>query len=52
MEYPRNDRDRPLIPGADNEGMLRWYVDASLAVHPNMCGHTGGGLTMGRGFLI
>jgi hypothetical protein len=27
-----------------------WYVDASIAVHPNMRGHTGGGLTMGRGF--
>jgi hypothetical protein len=29
-----------------------WYVDASFAVHPNMCGHTGGGLTMGQGFPI
>jgi hypothetical protein len=29
-----------------------WYADASFAVHPNMCGHTGGGLTMGRGFPI
>ena len=29
-----------------------WYVDASFAVHPNMHGHTGGGMTMGRGGLI
>jgi hypothetical protein len=29
-----------------------WCVDASFAVHPNMRGHTGGGLTMGRGFPI
>jgi hypothetical protein len=29
-----------------------WYVDASFAVHPNMRGHTGGGLAMGRGFPI
>jgi hypothetical protein len=29
-----------------------WYVDASFAVHLNMRGHTGGGLTMGRGFPI
>jgi hypothetical protein len=27
-----------------------WYIDALFAVHPNMRGHTGGGLTMGRGF--
>jgi len=29
-----------------------WYIDALFAVHPNMCRHTGGGLTMGRGFPI
>jgi hypothetical protein len=29
-----------------------WYVNASFAVHPNMCSHTGGGLTMGREFPI
>jgi len=29
-----------------------WYVDASFAVHPKMRRHTGGGLTMGRGFPI
>jgi hypothetical protein len=28
-----------------------WYVDALFAVHPNVRGHTGGGLT-GRGFPI
>jgi hypothetical protein len=29
-----------------------WYIDASFALHPNMRSHTGGGLTMGRGFPI
>ncbi len=29
-----------------------WYVDALFVVHPNMGGHTGDGLTIGRGFLI
>jgi hypothetical protein len=52
MEYQRGDRDRPLILGTDNEGMLMWYVKALFAVHPNMHGHTGGGMTMGRGFPI
>ena len=28
------------------------YVDALFAMHPNMRGHTGGGLTLGRGFPI
>ncbi len=42
----------PLILGSDLSGVLQWFVDASFAVHPNMRGHTGGGLTMGRGFPI
>ena len=52
IEYLRRDNSRPLVLGADNDGLLMWYVDASFAVHPNMRGHTGGGLTMGRGFPI
>jgi hypothetical protein len=52
IEYLRSTVDMPLILGADSSGVLNWYVDASFAVHPNMRGHTGGGLTMGRGFPI
>jgi len=52
MEYLRVDRLCPLILSADGSGVLMWYVDASFAVHPNMCSHTCGGLTMGRGFPI
>ena len=52
MEYLRVDRLRPLIMSANGSGVLMWYVDASFATHPNMRSHTGGGLTMGRGFPI
>jgi hypothetical protein len=52
MEYIRGNRDRPLILGADNEGMLMWYGNASFSVHLNMRRHTSGGMTMGRGFPI
>ncbi len=52
MEYLRVDRLHPLILSTDGSGVLMWYVDASFAVHPNMRCHTGGGLTMGRGFPI
>jgi hypothetical protein len=52
MEYLRVERLWPLILSADGSGVLMWYVDASFAVHPNMRSHTGGGLTMGRGFPI
>ena len=37
---------------ADASSTVEWYVDAAFAVHPNMRGHTGGGLTMGRGCRI
>ena len=42
----------PLILGANNSGMLKWYVDAFFAVHPNMRGHTGGGFMLGQGCHI
>ncbi len=38
MEYLRKDYARPLVLGADNDGALMWYADASFAVHPNMRG--------------
>jgi hypothetical protein len=52
MAYFKATADMPLILGSNTSGVLKWYVDASFAVHSNMRGHTGGGLTMGRGFPI
>ena len=52
MEYTRKTSDMPLTLAADKSSTLEWYVDASFAVHTNMHGHTGAGLTMGRGFPI
>jgi hypothetical protein len=52
IKYLRVTRDLPLILGADDSGVLSWYVDASFAVHPDMRGHTGGAMTMGRGFPL
>ena len=52
MKYIRGTKDMPLILSANGSGILKWWVDGSFAVHPNMRGHTGGGLSMGRGFPI
>ena len=52
FKYLRETQDIPLIIQADGSGILKWYVDASHGVHPNMRGHTGGGLTMGTGFPV
>ena len=51
-EQPRKDHAWPLVLGAEKDGLLMWYVDTVFAVHLNMRGRTGRGLTMGRGFPI
>ncbi len=50
MEYLRKNHAWPLVLGAKNNGLLMWYIYALFVVHPNMHGHTGGGLALGRGF--
>lgn len=52
MRYIRGTKDLPLVLSANGTGILKWWIDASYAVHWNMRGHTGGGLSMGRGFPI
>jgi hypothetical protein len=36
MRYIRGTRTMPLILSANGSGILKWWVDASFAVHPNM----------------
>jgi hypothetical protein len=52
MRYIRGTRTMPLILSANGSGILKWWMDASVAVHPSMQGHSGGGLSLGLGFLI
>jgi hypothetical protein len=41
--------DMPLVLSADGSGKVKWYVDASFVVHPDMKSHTGGTMTLGKG---
>jgi hypothetical protein len=50
MKYLRGTRKLPLILSADGSGIFKWWIDSSFAVHPNMRGQSGGGLSLGRGF--
>jgi hypothetical protein len=52
MRYIRGTCMMPLILSANGSGILKWWVGASFAVHPNMRGHSGGGLSLGRVFSI
>jgi hypothetical protein len=52
MRYIRGTHTMPLILSANRSGILKWWVDSSFDVHPHMRGHSGGGLSLGRGFPI
>ena len=52
FKYVRGTKDLPLILSVYKSEIIKWYIDGSHAVHPNMRGNTGGGLTMGQGFPI
>jgi hypothetical protein len=52
MRYIRCTHTMLMVLSANGSGILKWWVDASFAVHPNMSGHSGGGLSLRRGFPI
>jgi hypothetical protein len=52
MKYIRGMHKLPLILSTNGSSILKWWVDASFAVHPNMQGHLGGSLSFGHGFPI
>jgi hypothetical protein len=49
MKYLRGTINLPLILEADNLHIIKWWVDASYAVYPDMKSHTGGMMTLGKG---
>ena len=51
IRYLQDTIDLPLVLSADGSGNIRWYVDASYAVHCDMRSHTGGTMTMGKGSI-
>ena len=52
IKYIRKTIYLPLILSANGSGFLKWWIDASYAVHPNMREITGVGISMGRLFPI
>jgi hypothetical protein len=49
MKYLQSSVSLVLRLSSSGDGILHWWVDASYAVHPNMKGHTGGTMSMGKG---
>ena len=51
MKYLRGTLHMPLVLEADDMRIVKWSVDASFAVHPDMKSHTGGSMTLGKGTI-
>jgi hypothetical protein len=52
LEYLHGTLDEFLTLGADDIGMMKTWVDASYAVHPDMKSHTGGVVSFGIGAVM
>jgi hypothetical protein len=51
MRYLRGTEGMPLTLEADGTQVVKWWIDAAFAVHEDMKGHTGGGMSLGRGLI-
>ena len=49
LQYLRATRRLYLTLKADDLRVIKWWVDASYAVHPDMRSHTGVTMTLGKG---
>ena len=52
LKYLHSTSDMVLTLKADNLNVIKWYVDASFAVHPDFKSHTGAVMSMGEGSII
>jgi hypothetical protein len=52
IRYLRGSIELPLILCADSVPIPKWWVDGSRATHPNMRGHSGGCMSLGKGMPI
>ena len=51
MKYLQGTKDMPLTLEADNVQLVKWWVDGAFTTHQDMCSHTGGALSLGKGIV-
>jgi hypothetical protein len=51
MKYLNGTRNDYLTLSADDLRVVKWYVDASFAVHPDFKSHTGAVMMLGKGAM-
>ena len=52
MKCLNGTRNDALTLAADDLQVVKWYIDASFATHPDFKSHTGGNMTYGKGAPI
>ena len=52
IQYLRHTLYICLVLGKDSLDSVRWWIDASFAIHPDMRGHTGATMFMGKGSVF
>ena len=52
LEYLKGTSKLCLKLKAENLQVVKWYVDASFAVHPDYRSHTGAVMTLDEGSII
>jgi hypothetical protein len=52
MKFVKGTADDVLTLSADNLSVIKWWVDASFAVHPDFKSHTGAVMKMGKGAIL
>ena len=51
IKYLRGTVSMPLTLEADNIQIVKWWIDASFAVHEDLKSHTGGAMSLGKGVI-
>jgi len=51
MKYLNSTREDVLTLQADDLSIVKWWVDAAFAVHPDFKSHTGGIMSLGKGAI-
>ena len=52
IRYLCGTQQLSLVLGMHDEGNVKWWIDASYAVHTDMQGHTGATMTTGHGSVF
>ena len=52
LEYLRGTIKLGLVLRVDSLNVIKWWVDASYVIHPDMKGHTGSTMPLGGGSAI